>query len=152
MTNTTSERVVLVRCVVDNRNGSESLRFIEQTHYRLWQYMMVNKHDLRVRAAAVALWLPATEFEHKEQIFSRSGTAEAVDRIAFAVYDRSSGLVNTIQRFCPRSDTEQLRNILLARFPEDVRASDDFTTEHSAGYAIRTNAADASRIGYHFPD
>ncbi len=146
------ERHVLVRCVVENRDGVSSVRFVEQSHYRLWQYMMANKHDLRVKAAAVALWLTDAEYADNESVFERSGSVEVVDRIAFAVYDRDTGIVSTLQRFVPRQDAAELRDSLLARFPPAIRDSDDFAMEQETGRAvIRATANAAIKVGYHFP-
>lgn len=64
-----SNRHSLIRCVVENRDGISSIRFVEQAHYRLWQYMMANKHELMVRDAALCLWLTAREFTDHENLF-----------------------------------------------------------------------------------
>ncbi len=146
-------RHVLVRCVVENRAGTPSLRFVEQSHYRLWQYMMANKHDLRVKTASLALWVTDEEYNDKSAVFERSGLLEAVDRIAFAVYDHDTGVVSTLQRFVARQDTNALRDSLMARFPEALRASNDFAMEQESGQAIiREGTTDAMRLGFHFPD
>jgi hypothetical protein len=147
------ERHVLVRCVVENRSGTSSLRFVEQSHYRLWQYMMANKHDLSVKSASLALWLSDDEFDDNEAVFSRSGTVELVDRIAFAVYDRDTGIVSTLQRFVARDECVALRDSLMARFPEALRSSEDFAMEQENGrVVIREGLANNVRVGYHFPD
>lgn len=146
-------RHVLVRCVVENRSGTPSLRFVEQSHYRLWQYMMANKHDLRVTAASLALWLTDQEYNDKSAVFERSGSVEAVDRIAFAVYDHDTGVVSTLQRFVAHQDTNALRDSLLARYPEDLRTSNDFAMEQESGQAIiREGTTDTTRLGFHFAD
>ncbi|NJN50728.1 MAG: hypothetical protein HC809_02030 [Gammaproteobacteria bacterium] len=146
-------RHVLIRCVVENRDGERSLRFVEQTHYRLWQYMMANKHSLRVTSPSVALWVPDTEYTAKEALLSRAGTNEPVDRIAFAIYDDQTGIVSTLQRFVARDDSTRLQQTLLAKFPASLRQSDDFAMEQESGRAIvRSGGTDATRVGYHFED
>ena len=45
-------RQLLVRCMVRNRDAEISVRFVEHGLYRLWQYMMVNKHNIEVEDAA----------------------------------------------------------------------------------------------------
>ena len=139
-------RHVLVRCEVVNRDRAASVRFIEQDHFRLWQYMMANKHDLIVQSAVACLWLPEAEYAANAAIFDNAGTCEAVTRLTFAVYDRVSGLCNTLQRFVPIAETDQLSDLLLRRISPDVRASDDFAMEQQRGYAVIKSGADTTRF------
>lgn len=44
----------LTRCVVENSRAEHSIRFVEHSHYRLWQYLMANKHGLLVRGPPCA--------------------------------------------------------------------------------------------------
>jgi hypothetical protein len=144
---TASHRHVLVRCSVINRDAVTSVRFIEHDHFRLWQYMMANKHDLVVQDAAPCLWLPDAEYASNSTVFDHAGICEPVTRLTFAIYDHASGLCNTMQRFVPMDETDQLRELLLQRVPPDLRASDDFVMEQRRGYAIVKTGTDASRIG-----
>lgn len=141
-------RHVLVRCEVTNNDAATSIRFVEQDHYRLWQYMMANKHDLIVQNAAPCLWLPETEYAANATVFDKAGTCEAVTRLTFAVYDPASGLCNTMQRFVPIAETEQLSELLLRRVAPDVRTSDDFVMEQQRGYAVIKAGIDAGRLGF----
>ncbi len=147
MPQATPHRHTLVRCRVTNRDSHESVRFIEQDHFRLWQYMMANKHGLLVREVAPCLWLPDAEYAANADLFDRSGTTEPVTRLTFAVYDSATGLCNTMQRFVPSQETDQLREHLLQRVPLDLRASDDFVMEQQRGYAVIKTGADVSRLG-----
>ena len=143
----------LVRCLVENDAGEQSVRFVEETHFRLWQYMVVNRHRLRVSAPAACVWLPLAEYAAHEQLFSRTGASEPVDRLAFAVYDPIVKLVTTLQRFVPAADAARLREHLLGRFPETIRDTDDLHVDEERGVAfVRANDADAARIGYNFVD
>ena len=144
---TVPHRHVLVRCEVTNRDAVISVRFVEQDHYRLWQYMMANKHDLIVRDAAPCLWLTDTEYANKAALFAQAGTCEPVTCLRFAVYYQTSGLCSTLQRFVPTNESEQLRDLLLLRVPPDLRASDDFVMEQQRGYAIIKTGVDGSRLG-----
>ncbi len=140
-------RHVLVRCEVVNRASAVSIRFVEQDHFRLWQYMMANKHDLIVRGAAPCLWLPDAEFAANVSVFDKAGTCEAVTRLTFAVYDHLSGLCNTMQRFVPLAETDELSELLLRRVSPDIRTSDDFVMQQQRGYAVIKAGADPTRIG-----
>ena len=144
---TATHRQVLVRCRVINRDAVTSVRFIEHDHFRLWQYMMANKHRLIVQDAAPCLWLPDSEYASNAAVFDHAGVCEPVTRFTFAVYDRATGLCDTTKRFVPMHETDQLRDLLLQRIPPDVRASDDFMMEQQRGYAIIKTGADVSRLG-----
>ena len=146
-----SNRHSLIRCVVENRDGVSSIRFVEQTHYRLWQYMMANKHELMVRDAALCLWLSAREFTAHENLFSQAGEPEAVDCLSFAIYDEETGFCSTLQRFVPAAESVRVGELLFNRVPPPLRDSDDFAMETARGYAIiRAKGLDLSRLGLHF--
>ena len=144
---TVPHRHVLVRCEVTNRDAVSSVRFVEQDHYRLWQYMMANKHDLIVRNAAPCLWLTDTEYLGHPALFDLAGPCEPVSCLRFAVFDQTTGLCNTLQRFVPTNESEQLRDLLLRRVPPDLRASDDFVMEQRNGCAIIKAGIDGRRLG-----
>src|SRR5262245_16930240 len=91
----TSHRHILVRCNVTNRDGAASVRFVEQDHFRLWQYLMANKHGFTIADPTPCLWLPEAEFAPKAGVFGLAGQCDAVTRLTFAVYDQASGLCNT---------------------------------------------------------
>jgi hypothetical protein len=144
---TALHRHVLVRCEVINRDNIASVRFVEQDHFRLWQYMMANKHNLIVQGAAPCLWLPEAEYTANATMFESAGACEAVTRLTIAIYDQDSGLCNTLQRFVPLDETEQLSELLLRRISPDIGGSDDFVMEQQRGYAIIKAGADAARLG-----
>ncbi len=130
-------RQPLVRCMVRNRDAEISVRFVEHSLYRLWQYMMVNKHNIEVEDASVCLWLPEAELQAQSQLFQRSGEVDSVQRISFAVYDKDSGLCNTLQRFVANSDSSRVQELLLRRIPVEARLSGDFAMELESGFAVR---------------
>ena len=53
-----AHRITLVRCLVRNQQNELSTRYIERSHFRMWQFLMANRHRLTVEQAAVCLWLP----------------------------------------------------------------------------------------------
>jgi hypothetical protein len=147
---TTPHRHILVRSEVINGDGVASVRFVEEDHYRLWQYMMANKHGLIVQNAAPCLWLPESEYAANATVFDKAGTCEPVTRLTFAVYDHASGLCNTMQRFVATAETDQVAELLLRRVSPDIRTSDDFVMEQQLGYAVTKPGADSSRLGLMF--
>ena len=140
-------RHVLVRCCVINRDSAISVRFIEQDHFRLWQYVMANKHGLIVQDVAPCLWIPDSEYAANATVFNRAGDNEPVTRLTFAIYDSANGLCNTMQRFVPTLETDQLREQLLQRVPVDIRDSDEFVMEQQRGCAVIKTGNDVSRLG-----
>lgn len=148
---TDSHRQLLVRCSVRNRAGETSVRFIEQSLFRLWQYMMSNKHGLQVERVEVSLWLPEQEWQAQHELFQQAGPVEEVKRISFAVYDAGSKLCNTLQRFVLAAEADRVKELLLERLPADVKdaeASGDYAMEVEGGYAvIREDIADLTSLG-----
>jgi hypothetical protein len=140
-------RQLLVRCDVENRLGEDSVRFVEHSLYRLWQYMMANKHQLRVQQASLCLWLPESEWDAQAKLFEHAGQVEAVHRIAIALFDDEQGFCNTIQRFVPEQDSQRVRTLLLSRLPANARETGDFVMEIEAGHAVARGATDLGELG-----
>jgi hypothetical protein len=145
------DRHVLVRCIVQNRNREQSTRFVEHAHYRLWQYLMANKHDLIVKEGALCLWLPEREYEKQAQTFERAGDVEAVVRLSFAHYDAMTGMCQTTQRFVPAVDSDHVRALLIGRLAQEVKTAPDFVTRADPGCAvIRARDLDLTKLGNPF--
>ena len=143
-----SHRQLLVRCLVSNSTGQESIRYVEHSVYRLWQYMMANKHNIRVTHAELSLWLPESEWHEQGELFSRAGEQHAVNRINIAIYDHDTSFCNTVQRFVPAEDCGRVQQLLLRRVPVAARGSDDVVLETDAGVAIvREGLADLVNLG-----
>ena len=147
MTSPDPHRQLLVRCQVNNRAHESSVRFVEHSLYRLWQYMMANKHQLRVQQASVCLWLPEAEWEQQARLFERAGDVEAVQRLAIAIYDDGQGFCNTMQRFVLEDDSQRVQNLLLARIPDATRRTGDFAMEVETGYAVARGNSDLAELG-----
>jgi hypothetical protein len=144
-----THRQLLVRCNVHNREDEVSLRFVEHSLFRLWQYMMANKHDIRVFDATVCLWLPEDEMQAQSQLFGQSGRVDEVRRISFAIYDKDSGLCNTMQRFVAAVDSEWVQELLLRRIPNEVRRTGDFAMEMENGFSVLGEGSDdLASLGY----
>ena len=88
-----------------------------------------------------------TEYQGHPALFDQAGPCERVTCLRFAVYDQTTGLCSTLQRFVPTNESEQLRDLLLRRVPPDLRASDDFVMEQQPGFAIIKTGIDGSRLG-----
>ncbi len=144
-----THRHLLVCCTVTNRSGEESLRYVEHSLYRLWQYMMVNKHSIVVRDATVCLWLPGDEMEVHDQLFRQAGLVEEVHRMSFASYDQETGICNTMQRFVAAADSDEVQALLLSRIPPEAMRSGDIAMELEIGHAVASSeAADLGTLGH----
>ena len=142
------QRQVLIRCQVENRKKNRSVRYVEKNHYQLWQYMVTNKHELRVRNAALCLWMSTLEFEQQHQLFSQSGEVESVNQIRFAIFDQRTGMCDTLQRFVALADADTVSDLLLQRIPKDLRESNDFAMQMDTGIAvIQKDQVDISQLG-----
>ncbi len=143
-----THRHLLVCCTVTNRSGDESVRYVEHSLYRLWQYMMANKHDIVVRDAAVCLWLPKDEWDSHDKLFRHAGDVAEVHRISFAIYDTDTGICNTMQRFVAVAEVDQVRALLLKRVPAEAQRSGDFAMELEIGHVVvNSEVADLHNLG-----
>jgi hypothetical protein len=74
---------------------------------------------------------------------------ESVQRISFAIYERATGLCNTMQRYVPATDADKVKELLLQRIAPDVRAEGDFAMELETGRAvIREDVVDPATLGH----
>ncbi|MDH3641089.1 MAG: hypothetical protein OES38_03280 [Gammaproteobacteria bacterium] len=149
MANSETHRQLLVRCRVRNRDAEFSVRFVEHSLYRLWQYMMANKHDIVVADAAVCLWLPEAELQAQSRLFEQAGKVDEVRRISFAIYDPDTGFCNTLQRFVAVEDSERVQQLLLNRIPSEAKRAGDFAMELESGFTVlRDSVKDLTSLGH----
>lgn len=142
-----------MRCGTSNSSGDPGVRFVEHSLFRLWQYMMANKHNILVENAELCLWLPEAEWRGQSELFQRAGAVHAVHRLSVAIYDPATGHCDTLQRFTSAADSAQLQQLLLERIPADRRATGDFTMQVEEGRAIvRQGLADLITLGYTLTD
>lgn len=152
MTLPPAHRQLLVRCQILNRQREASERFVEQSLFRLWQYMMANRHGLRVESAEVCLWLPGAEWQAQEELFSRVGAALPVSRLSLTLYDAEAGLTQSVQRFVATERAAVLRERLLGHLAGDGRDRHCDLTQHDGMAALRSELDDLLQIGYAFED
>ncbi len=124
MATPTPHRFLLVRCQVRNREDQKSLRFVEYGQFRLWQYLMANKHSIVVEAAGMGLWLPEGEWSAHSDLFGQAGSSEPVLKLHYELYDEDTGLADIVQRFVIASDFETLRSRLRSLVPAKLLGTD----------------------------
>ncbi len=144
---TEQQRQIVLRCLLAGQEGELSVRFVEQSHFRLWQYLLANKHNLIVKEAIGCLWLSQADYETNQDLYAHAGQIESVRRVRFAIYDAESGLCDITQRFLPAAEAETVRDLLLKKVPTDVLDSDDLTISEEPGYAILKKTLDLEKIG-----
>ena len=131
-----------------NRNGDSSVRYVEHQNFRLWQYLMANKHHLQVNRASLCLWLTEDEWNQQPGYFKAAGNNEAVTLLRFELFDAANAIHDRIQRFAASAVAQQLQTRLLQRVPEQTQALPDFAATQFPGWAIvQQPEADLTTLG-----
>ena len=129
-------RQVLVRCIVINGRGEASTRYIPASEFGLWQYVMVNRHQIEVARAAVGLWVADAEYRRNDQLFSHTQGEtpglSLVDRVDLSLYDETLGICHLVRRFAASNDTRQLLGRLTARLA-DSQTQHEISPGHFVG-------------------
>lgn len=147
-TNPSEHRYFLVRCEMRNRQEESSVRYVEHQNFRLWQYLMANKHHLQVDRASLCLWLAESEWNQQPGYFKAAGNNEAVSLLRFELFDAANAINDRIQRFAAKTVAQQLQARLLQRVPKDVQGLPDFSATITDGWAIvQQPEADLTTLG-----
>ncbi len=126
----------LIRCFVTKKGGEPSIRFVELEFFKLWKYMMQNRHGFEVDYLSLCLWVNRDRFDQNRKIYEASGRIEDVDRIQVAIFDKHNGFCHTTNRYVPTADTSKFQGILLSHVADDVKASDGFEISAERGVSI----------------
>ena len=126
----------LVRCQVANRYQETSVRFVEISAFKLWEYLMTSKHGLRVSEPSLCLWIDDSEYEPNANVFDRAGEVEQVNRIVVELFDREYGFSQTSTRYARSSETDQVLGILRSHIPPDLCDSESCTIDVVSGRVV----------------
>ncbi len=129
----------LIRCDVINRHNELTVRLIEFSNFKLWEYLMTHKHGARIKNLSLCLWIAEEEYRDHEGVYSRAGDAEPVNRIIVDLYDEEYGFSNAITRFVRASETEQVTGILKAHLAKQLAQPDDYEIQVFKGFSITQN-------------
>jgi hypothetical protein len=110
----------LVRCEVVNRYREGSTRFVALEAFKLWEYLMTEKHGLQVSEPRLCLWLDAATFGEQAALFEHIGEIESVSRVVVDLYDAEYGFSQTLTRYARHGDTDRLVEILRSHVPEPL--------------------------------
>lgn len=127
----------LIRCHVTNKDGNESVRLVEIEAFKMWEYLMVNKHGLTVSDPMLCLWLSEGEYQSNASIFERSGTVESVSRIVVDIFDTEYGFSHNIERYAMAGETESVIGILRSHIPEHIDQKDACHIDVISGYIVQ---------------
>lgn len=131
----------LIRCTVEGRGQSESLRYIELDHYKLWSYMMLHKHGIKIKDASLWLWVDHEAFAKKEELYAHFSDIEQVNRIEISLFDQLYGFTHTIRRYVLAADSGLLEKVLLSHLSPEIVSAGNY--EITTGAAIVSSAAKA---------
>lgn len=114
----------LMRCEVVNRYHESSVRFVELDAFKLWQYLISNKHGMKVGEPTLCLWVDGDEYARNANVFDRAGGVEAVNRIVVDLFDVEYGFSQTITRYARAGETDQVVSILRSHIPAGLCDTD----------------------------
>ncbi len=128
----------LIRCTVTNKDNSPtSLRYVEFEHYKLWSYMMLHKHGIKVTDASLWLWIEKKEFEEKKELYTHFPTIESVNRIELLIFDELYGFTHETYRFAPEHETDLLEKALLSHISPEFISANNYDMKSYPGYCIK---------------
>lgn len=132
----------LLRCRMLNPAGKTSIRYVELEQYRLWAYMMETRHGFRVQELKLSLWVNASEFRDKKDLFLHSGDVEDVSRIAFSWFNPRHNYTLDVARYVPSKQYESVKRILLSHVSESSRQSEAFRLDEQHGVCVNQAVED----------
>lgn len=135
----------LVRCQVVNRYHEASVRFVEIGAFRLWEYLMTNKHGLSVSEPTLCLWVDENDYQRSAGVFDRAGEIEVVDCIAVDLFDPEYRFSQTISRYVRSAESEQVIEILRSHIPAELSAPDTCRIDVIGGRVVQRWHPSASR-------
>ena len=139
----TSDRAMnsqkLIRCVLLNKEGLASVRFIEYELFNLWRYMMIHKYGFKISEMSLCMWISEGQYLQKEEIYAHSGEIEAVTRIVVSVYDSRYGFSQDTSRFVLEHETTKVCEILKSHIPDDMVENNFVEIRGYPGVSIETS-------------
>jgi len=135
----------LVRCQVVNRYQEASVRFVEIGSFRLWEYLMTNKHGLQISQPTLCLWIDENDYQLSAGVFDRAGEIEFVDCVAVDLFDPEYRFSQTISRYVRTTESEHLIDILRSHIPTELSDPEICRIEVIGGRVVQRWHPSASR-------
>jgi len=138
----------LIRCTALNTQGEQSIRFVELASFKLWKYMMQHNHGMQINNITLCLWMNKTAYQDRAAVNAHCGVIEAVDQIVVSIYDQQNRFSETVVRFTPHPETEQVTSVLTSHVAEQIKQSDSVEVEVKPGYCvIKTGGVHSIHLG-----
>jgi len=109
---------------------------VEYETFRLWEYLMSQKHGLKIDDLFLCLWVCEEEYQNNKEVFPLNDEDTFVSHIVVELYDDEYGFTNTINRFVPEEDTDLVIGILTSHIPKHLFNSKSCQIEVIKGRAI----------------
>lgn len=129
----------LIRCLGVNGEGHASTRYVEIECFRLWRYLMSERHGFEITDIALCLWLDAGTFERQAEVFARAGEVSPVTRLEAIIYDDCHHFDLVVNRFVPSEDARRMRGVIESHVPDDIISGDRFELLSYPGMAVERN-------------
>lgn len=126
----------LIRCSLINKDNKLSVRFVEMDHYRLWSYMITQKHGFTIKDTFLSLWVKENIFYQKQDIYSRYGDKEKMNLISMMLYDDVNGFSFNINRYILEAETEIMIKVLSSHVREELVINNSFDMQVYPGFCI----------------
>jgi len=126
----------LVKCDVVNKKLEKSSRFIKLEKYKMWSYIMEEKHGLSIVKKSLCLWMNTSEYENNSKLFGRGHEKEDVSLIEMMIFDEKNSSTFSISRFVPSNTIETVKKILKGHVNEQVLVNDCLETMVYPGYVF----------------
>lgn len=126
----------LIRAVLTNSRGEAGTRYVELEHFRLWEYMMSQRHGFDLLDKGLCMWLSEERYRAQQDLFDHAGEVRPVTRIVTLIYDPLHHFDLILNRFVPSEDTDEMVDVLRSHVPQDVLDSDRFDMRAYPGRAI----------------
>lgn len=125
----------LVRCFIVSREGVKKLRYVEIETFRLWEFLMTEKHGQKVIEPVPCLWIDECQFEEHSDLYSHSSNVMPVNRVAVTIFDSNFGFEHIFQRYVYAFDTDELIQHIRLRSQKMYEAN-NFDIQIIRGYSI----------------
>lgn len=126
----------LIRCTVTNKNNVASMRWVELSSFKLWRYMMTNRHGMQVDDCRPCLWMGQKYYAQRESILDHSGEVLNVDCIQLSIFDEANGFLEHVARFALREDTLRVKDLLMGHVSDQVKKKNGVDVQVYSGVCV----------------
>lgn len=127
----------LVKCWMVNANGEGRHRFVELENFRLWEYLVTNKHNMTISDITVCLWVSDNNFQSNRAMFEHAaGVIFRVDQVTIERYDPNYKFFNLIHRYCLSEETTDLQARLKSLIVDQGAKAGDWKMLVTEGWGL----------------